>query len=134
MITMYEKAANPESQTEVRPDLAWEERAKLLRVISHPVRLAILAALCERPHCVKHINALIDIPQPHLSQHMAALRKAKLVDSHVCGPVRCYYILRPTLVRQLIDLLEQDHEVVPRKSDSVVEEAREGWQAMTENV
>jgi len=131
---MEDKAATPETQPDVRPDLAWESRAKLLRIVSHPVRLAILAALCERPHCVKHINALIDIPQPHLSQHMAALRKAELVDSHVCGPVRCYYILRPTLVRQLIDLLEQDHEIERRKSESVVEEAREGWQAMAEEV
>ena len=52
----------------------WDDRARLLRVMAHPVRLMILRALCERPQCVKDINSLVPIVQPHLSQHMAALR------------------------------------------------------------
>ncbi|MBN2022421.1 MAG: winged helix-turn-helix transcriptional regulator [Pirellulales bacterium] len=115
-------ASGDESQ---RTEREW---AALLRTMAHPVRLLILETLCERPHCVKHLNALIPIPQPHLSQHMAALRKADLVACHACGPVRCYYLLRPTLVRGLIDLLRVDHRSCRRERREVVEEARKSWE------
>ena len=118
----------PDAQTEG----LWEERAKLLRVMAHPIRLAILEALCERPRCVKHINYLISIPQPYLSQHMAALRKQNLVACHACGPVRCYYVLRPTLVRKMIRLLRQEHPLRERDCRSVVREARRGWEEQLE--
>jgi ArsR family transcriptional regulator len=117
---------------EVQPESVWEDRATLLRVMAHPVRLAILDALCQRPHCVKHINSLISIPQPHLSQHMAALRKEGLVACHACGPVRCYYILRPTLVRKMIRLLRQQHPRKERDCGAVVREARRGWEDLIE--
>ena len=121
-----------ERSLDTQPVGLWDERAKLLRVMAHPVRLAILEALSERPHCVKHINSLIAIPQPHLSQHMAALRKESLVACHACGPVRCYYLLRPTLVKRMIRLLRQEHPVKERDGRSVVREARRGWEELTD--
>ena len=102
----------------------WNDRARLLSVTAHPVRLAILEALCERPCCVKDINALVPLTQAHLSQHMAALRKANLVASHVCGTLRCYYILQPTLIKKLISLLRQEHPIQERDCHSVVQQAR----------
>ena len=60
----------------------WGESARMLKVMAHPVRLLILDALASKSLCVMDLNTLIPIPQPHLSQHMAALRKAELVDSH----------------------------------------------------
>ena len=87
----------------------WKDRAALLRVMAHPVRLVILDALSDGVCCVKDLNSLVTIPQPHLSQHMAALRKAKIVDSHSRGSLRCYYLLRPTLVKKLMRLLRQEH-------------------------
>ena len=108
----------------------WDRQAKLLRAIAHPVRLTILEMLCERPHCVKHLNSLIPIAQPQLSQHMAALRKAELVACHACGPVRCYYIFRPTLVKKLIRLLGGEHSTKARDCDSIIREARQGWEQL----
>ena len=105
-------------------DAIWNDRARLLRVMAHPTRLMILNALCERPHCVKDINSLVSIVQPHLSQHMAALRKAGLVDCHVSGSLRCYYVVRPTLVKKLLQLLSEDHPVRRRSHDSVVRASR----------
>jgi len=103
---------------------SWNETARLLGTMVHPVRLQILRALCEGCKCVKELNALISISQPHLSQHMTALRKAKLVACHPFGPLRCYYILRPTLVDKLFWLLGQDHPPLYRERDSVVREAQ----------
>lgn len=96
----------------------------MLRVMAHPVRLRILEALSERSQCVKDLNSLVPLDQAHLSQHMAALRKAELVASHVDGPLRCYYVLRPTLVGRIVETLRQDHPVRPRDRASVQREAR----------
>ncbi len=106
------------------PD-AWTAPADLLRVVAHPVRLRILAALSRRSYCVKDLNALApDVPQPVLSQHMGALRRIGLVASHTDGPLRCYYILRPSLVARLVDLLGAEHPEQPRDRADVQREAR----------
>jgi len=114
-----------EEITNSEPDLgAWEERARLLRTMAHPVRLTILESLCEGPQCVADINALIAIPQPHLSQHIAALRKARLIACHVNGSLRCYYILKPTLVKQLVRLVSTEHAERQRDRRTVIQEAQ----------
>lgn len=112
----------------------WKDRAALLAVMAHPVRLSILEALCERPHCVKDINAIVPLAQAQLSQHMAALRKAELVASHACGALRCYYILRPTLVKKLISLLRREHPVQQRDCRGIIRAAKRGRQKVEERV
>lgn len=107
-----------------RSEADWEESARLLRVMAHPIRLQILDALCEKSRCVKDLNALVHIPQPHLSQHMAALRKAEIVASHSDGSLRCYYILRPTLVDGLRALVRERHRIQRRDPAAVQREAR----------
>lgn len=102
----------------------WTERAHLLRVMAHPVRLMILETLSESSRCVKDLNSLVPVSQPHLSQHMAALRRAELVDCHSSGNLRCYYLLQPTLVQRLIRLLAREHPVRFRDRTRVVQEAR----------
>jgi ArsR family transcriptional regulator len=103
----------------------WTERAHLLRVMAHPVRLMILETLSESSRCVKDLNSLVPISQPHLSQHMAALRRANLVDCHSSANLRCYYLLQPTLVQRFIRLLTKEHPVRFRDQDRVVREARQ---------
>ena len=55
---------------------------------------------------------------------LAALRKAELVACHKDGALRCYYLLRPTLVREMMPILRRNHPVVPRDRESVQREAR----------
>jgi ArsR family transcriptional regulator len=100
------------------------ESAEILRSVAHPVRLAILASLVEHSQCVKELNAHVAISQARFSQHMASLRAAGLVDSHVHGSQRCYYLLRPKLVRKLIRLLKEDHPIQWRSRASVVGEVQ----------
>jgi ArsR family transcriptional regulator len=101
----------------------WNEHARLLRVIAHPIRLMILEALSKSSRCVKDLNGLAPVSQPHLSQHMAALRRAKVVQCYSSGTLRCYYILQPTLVQKLLSLLSIQHPVLPRERRQVVREA-----------
>ena len=104
-------------------DTGWESQARMLRAIAHPVRLRILEALCEGPLCVNDLNVLVTLPQPHLSQHMAALRKAEIVACHTNGPLRCYYVSKPTLVKKLVRLCAQDHPAVEKDRAVVIREA-----------
>ena len=113
-------------------EIKWENQSELLRGMAHPVRLMVLEALSKGPQCVKDLNELVHIVQPSLSQHMAALRRVKLVDCHSNGTLRCYYLLRPTLVKKLIYLLQQDHPLCFRESQYVTREAkrhRKPWQS-----
>jgi ArsR family transcriptional regulator len=98
----------------------WREAAELLRLIAHPIRLMILDSLCKKPRCVKDINSLVPVIQPELSQHIAILRQEKLVDFYSSGTLRCYYILRPSLVRNLIALLKKKHRVQKQDRLSVL--------------
>jgi ArsR family transcriptional regulator len=67
---------------------------------------------------------------------MAALRRAKLVDSYSSGALRCYYLLRPAFVRSLLRLISGAHPVRYRKRDHVVKEAQQalGRKKETANV
>jgi len=112
----------------------WKDGSRLLGVMAHPVRLAILEILCEQPRCVKHINALVPLAQSHLSQHLAALRKADLVASLACGALRCYYVLRPTLVKELIRLLRQEHPLQKHDCNSIMRAAQDAQRTEAEGL
>lgn len=93
--------------------------ARLLKLLGHPVRLALLAELARKPKCVSDIRELVDIPQANLSQHLAVLREAEIVANHEHGNVRCYYLLRPELVRDVMRFAEREYPVVRRTPEQV---------------
>lgn len=102
-----------------------EDNVRRLKVASHPVRVRILRELALGSRCVKDLNAIVpELPQPHLSQHMSALRRAGLVACHSDGPLRCYYVLRPSLVGPLLEILTRPHDAVERERSAVRAEAR----------
>jgi ArsR family transcriptional regulator len=103
----------------------WGKQADLLRAVAHPMRMCILEMLSDGSRCVKDLNALLPVAQPRLSRHMAALRKAELVACHSDGPLRCYYVLRPKLIRQLLSMMRGDHPPVYRSREAVRREAKQ---------
>lgn len=86
--------------------------ADLLKVLSHPTRLAILAELLEGVKCVNDMADLLSRPQPNVSQHLMALRESGLVECQHDGLFRCYYVTRPGLVQALIEALGEEYTVV----------------------
>jgi len=98
---------------------AWREAADRLRVVGHPARLALLAALADGPRCVTDIHELLGVRQANASQHLAVLRRAQLVDYHEDGNLRCYYLLRPALVRDLMRLAGRAYPVRRRSAAQV---------------
>ncbi|NOZ19918.1 MAG: winged helix-turn-helix transcriptional regulator [Planctomycetes bacterium] len=96
--------------------------AELLRAFAHPTRLRILHNLCAEPLCVKNIEEILPFSQANVSQHLSILRHARLVDYCQRGTLRCYYILRPSMVERLFALLDEDHPVVKRSCEQIAKE------------
>lgn len=95
------------------------DAAELLKAFSHPTRLAILQELVAGPKCVTDMEELLPARQANISQHLAVLRHAKLVDYAQDGVLRCYYLSRPRLVQDMLALVGRGDPVVTRTSKEI---------------
>jgi DNA-binding transcriptional ArsR family regulator len=69
------------STTETPPSLdTYNTEVQLLKVLSHPVRLAILDILREGEYCVCHIETHLGCRQSYISQQLALLRSVGLIQ------------------------------------------------------
>ena len=91
-----------------------QEKAEVLKAFAHPTRLAILEELLEGPKCVTDMEELLPARQANISQHLAVLRFARLVDFAQDGALRCYYLARPALVQDLLALMGRPEPTVKR--------------------
>ncbi|OIO94469.1 MAG: hypothetical protein AUK03_06685 [Anaerolineae bacterium CG2_30_64_16] len=57
----------------------YHDKAKLLKLLAHPMRLQILDLVRRSEECVCHLSAVLDKPQPYVSQQLAILREAGLI-------------------------------------------------------
>ena len=86
--------------------------AAMLKGLGDPTRLALVALLSRREHCVCDLMTTLRLPQSTCSHHLAVLRRAGLVrDRRDAGDARwAYYSLTPDAVAalrdQVVDLLD----------------------------
>lgn len=73
-------------------------QAEVLKVLASPRRLEILHHLAERPMEVGRLAEAIESPQPNVSQHLAALRRAGLVDAERVGREVRYSLVDPDVI------------------------------------
>ncbi len=76
--------------------------SQLFKLLSHPARLAILEVLREDEHCVCHLEARLGFRQAYISQQLALLREAGVVDDRRDGWNIYYRVVRPE-VFELVD-------------------------------
>ncbi|MCG8615760.1 MAG: metalloregulator ArsR/SmtB family transcription factor [Desulfobacterales bacterium] len=81
-----------------------EKAAGLLKAMSHPGRLMVLCTLMQGEAPVSALNLAIPLSQSALSQHLAGLRQADLVDTRREGQV-IYYRLKSRAVTRVIETL-----------------------------
>ena len=86
--------------------------AELLKAFSHPTRLSILQELLAGPKCVTDMEELLPASQANISQHLAVLRHVNLVDYAQDGSLRCYYLCRPQLVKDMVALVGRGDPVL----------------------
>ena len=72
--------------------------AELLRALAHAVRLQILCTIKDEEHSVGEIEELAGVSQPGLSQQLAILRKAGLVQTRREGKQVFYKVEREQMI------------------------------------
>jgi DNA-binding transcriptional ArsR family regulator len=69
----------------VMQDAVFESVAELFAVLSTPIRLKIISALCHGEKNVSQLLEEIDTTQPNMSQHLATLYRAGVLSRHRDG-------------------------------------------------
>ncbi|WP_414636982.1 ArsR/SmtB family transcription factor [Arenimonas sp.] len=93
-------AGTPGQQMQVQAEAA----SDLLKAMANPQRLRVLCLLIEREMSVGEINALVDLSQSALSQHLAVLREKNLVSTRREAQT-VYYAVSDGLVHDIIESL-----------------------------
>ncbi len=88
-----------------------EEKAELLKVIAHPVRLCIVRGLWKNGGCnVTHMQCCLDVPQSTVSQHLGKLRQAGVIEGERNG-LEITYKLKDERVKSILACLFGDEEL-----------------------
>lgn len=83
----------------------YEEKAEMLKAIAHPVRLCIVRGLTTGNGCnVTHMQGCLNIPQSTISQHLAKLKAAKVIEGERNG-LEIVYRIANDEVRELIEVM-----------------------------
>ncbi len=83
----------------------FQEKASLLKVLGHPVRLRIVAGLAREGSCVKDIWECLDMPQAVVSQHLKVMKEHGIVEARRDG-TRVHYALRSEMLAELVRVLQ----------------------------
>lgn len=75
-----------------------ELQAEICRILSHPLRIAILHRLAEGPRGVNALARELDITQPNASQHLSVMRTAGLVEAERDGREVLYRLADPDVM------------------------------------
>lgn len=80
------------------------DAAALLKALSHPMRLMILCHLMDGEACVSSINQQVPLSQSALSQHLAVLRRCRLVTTRRDGQ-QVFYRVDHAATSQILEVL-----------------------------
>ena len=63
----------------------YKQISALLKLLAHPERLRILDVLRRDAECVCHLEALLNKPQPYVSQQLRQLRELNVIQDEKVG-------------------------------------------------
>lgn len=78
--------------------------AALLKALAHPVRLQIAHILSQREACVCHLEEMLHLRQPYISQQMMVLREAGLLQERRAGTFIYYHLADAKAARVLASI------------------------------
>ena len=84
---------------------SYRDRARLLRVMAHPMRLEILDIIRGSDECVCHLSAALKKPQPYISQQLAILRNAGLITDRKEGNLVFYGLTEGPAAVQVTEIV-----------------------------
>ncbi len=90
----------------IKERIEWANgKSEILKAISHPIRLCIIRGLISTPGCnVSKINSCLDMPQSTISQHLAKLKSAGIVEGRRNGLEVNYYVVNED-VKNIVNCL-----------------------------
>ena len=100
MTTQTSTRTSTAPATTSEADLVFESAAELFGLLSTPVRLKIISAVCQGERNVSELLAQIDTTQPNMSQHLATLYRAGVLGRRREG-TQIYYKLQSERVATL---------------------------------
>jgi DNA-binding transcriptional ArsR family regulator len=81
-------------------------QAQYLKVLTHPARLAILMILRDGEHCVCHMEAHLGMRQAYISQQLAVLRGAGLIQDRRDG-WNIFYRVSDVRIFEVLDAVQR---------------------------
>lgn len=91
---------------------AFEAQAQMLKLLTHPARLAILNILRDGEHCVCHMEAHLGYRQAYISQQLTVLREAGLIQDRRDGWNIYYRVAEP----RIFAVLTAVEQIIPPES------------------
>ena len=76
-------------------------KAEFFRTLGHPARIRVLELLSQREHAVAEMLPEVGIEAANLSQQLAVLRRAGVVDAHRDGNTMIYSVASPDIAELL---------------------------------
>ncbi|VVB52151.1 Putative arsenical resistance operon repressor ArsR2 [uncultured archaeon] len=101
---MPKECTDAKNKRKIPPARKIRETTRKMKLLSHPARLSILLILKEGPTCVCVIKKTLGLPQPTVSQHLAKLKDAGIIDCNPKGKY-CYYQIKDHSIKPLTKLL-----------------------------
>ena len=94
---------------------SYKNQSEYFKLLSHPVRLKILEILRNEEACVCHINAILDLRQAYVSQQLAVLREAGVIEDRKCGWNVYYRVIDLDIYKVMdiaLDNIDPDRQLV----------------------
>mgnify|MGYP001788206388 CR=1 FL=1 len=82
----------------------YDDKAEKLKALAHPQRLCIVKGLIENQCNVTKIQECLGIPQSTVSQHLAKLKSAGIIDGKRNGLEICYSVVDQEVI-ELVRLM-----------------------------
>lgn len=85
----------------------YEVKAEKLKAMAHPHRLCILKGLIENSCNVTKIQECMDLPQSTVSQHLARLKAAGIIEGSRNGIEICYRVVDEEIVNLIKTIFKE---------------------------
>jgi len=83
----------------------YRAKAKILKAMAHPLRLAVIDFLRDGPRCVCDITKAVGAQRSNISRHLALMESAGIVESEKKG-LMVFYCLKTPCITNFFSCVE----------------------------
>ena len=100
----------------------YTDLSQKIKLLAHPERLRILDVLRREPECVCHLEALLDKPQPYVSQQLRLLREFGIIQDEKRGNNVFYRLVDAEIASwldQILGPVTSEHAGIARQKQLI---------------